>query len=100
VELTCLRNVVKGKPCVVRCPEDVSICDFSVDAVKVFAAAVGSDLIYEPIPTWTCYQRLNEIAINVRQRLLDAGMNPRHGICRALCIEHGMRQGRSDFDTH
>jgi hypothetical protein len=47
---------------------------------KVFAVAVGVDLMYQPIPTWNSYQRLNQTAAIVRQLLLGAGMNPRDGI--------------------
>jgi hypothetical protein len=47
---------------------------------QVFASAVGADLNYSTIPRWLTYQRLNETANIVRERLLAKGWMPRNGI--------------------
>ena len=47
---------------------------------KALAASVGVDLNYSSEPRWFTFQKLNETAKVVRQRLEDAGMSPRHGV--------------------
>jgi hypothetical protein len=47
---------------------------------KLFSSAVGVDLNYSTIPRWLTYQKLNETASVVRERLLASGLKPRHGI--------------------
>jgi hypothetical protein len=49
-------------------------------SAQMFADATGFDLMYQALPNWTTYQRLNELAEIVRLRLADRGMVPRHGI--------------------